>query len=976
MPAEPLAGRTILIMLRGIRTRLLGLVIATVVPFTALVGGGLWNQWRADQTQAVTSALIDARLLAARVDDQISELDNLLVGLSQAVSTSPDAVAANDTAFRHAKNELPDYIGSILLSSLSGKNIGTSFAPADKGRTFIGDRDYFKWILADPHGVKVGNPVVGRTTGTWVTTVARGIEDPDGRLAAVIGVGIQIEHFQAALQVHDLPKGAVVQIINESGTVILRNDSLDWVGRALSGNEVAALHAASNEAREAVLWPDHVKRITGSAAMVQVPWLVSVGLPSELVLANVVSRLEWGAAASMIALLVALGLALAFSARIIGPLRQLSVGASALAAGKLTHRTPVSTQDEVGALANTFNTMAASLEARHRELDQARAAASAEAIERARLEQMERQAKETLAAVIDASPAAIVCSDLDRHIVLWSRAAEQIFGYSAQETMGQRTRLIPPESVAESQALFERCLRGEAVRNVEVRRKRKDGSIVDIRLAATPMYDPDGTVWGVAWIYDDITARKKAERQLNQIAHYDQLTGLPNRVSLKSELTELLTADAFQRRHSVVLFDLDGFKDVNDTDGHSTGDRLLLEVAQRLNHAAANAGRVYRLGGDEFVVVIPDCGDLYRVTSLVEAMLRELVEPFEINEHVLHIGGSAGIAMAPQDGASVDELIANADLALYKAKSDGGHTYRMFVPVLRAQAQSRRGLQAELRRAFTENEFELYFQPQIRLSDDAVVGAEALLRWRHPERGVVGPGAFIQTLAESSIAAAVGRWIIRDACAKTAAWRDTGLSLNRISVNLFPSQCRDPALLVDIEEALLASGLPVDILELEISETFALNNDDAITPLQELHNRGVKLAFDDFGTGYASLSYLTKFPVSRIKIDRSFIAKVTDDAENAAIVRSLIAMAHNLELGIIAEGVETEAQARFLAEERCEEAQGFLYAKPLCAADFEAYLRQRRLAPYIAYARLKPPYSGITHLPRSHARGNRKGPKA
>jgi diguanylate cyclase (GGDEF)-like protein len=479
----------------------------------------------------------------------------------------------------------------------------------------------------------------------------------------------------------------------------------------------------------------------------------------------------------------------------------------------------------------------------------------------------------------------------------------------------------------------------------------------------------------VAWAYDDITGRKKAERQLNQIAHYDQLTGLPNRVSLKNELTNLLTADGGNRSHSIALFDLDGFKDVNDTDGHSTGDQLLVEVARRLNGVAGDAGRVYRLGGDEFVVVISDCGDPRRITELIESMLRQLAEPFEINEHVLHIGGSAGIAIAPQDGSSVDELIASADLALYKAKSDGGHTYRLFVPVLRARAQSRRGLQIELRRAFAENEFELYFQPQIRLADDAVVGAEALLRWRHPVRGVIGPGAFIQTLAESSIASAVGAWIIRDACAKTAAWRELGLSLNRISINLFPSQCRDSGLLLDVEGALQMSGLPADVLELEISETFALNNDDSIAPLQELHNRGIKLAFDDFGTGYASLSYLTKFPVSRIKIDRSFITKVTDDADNAAIVRSLIAMAHNLKLGIIAEGVETEAQARFLLEERCEEAQGFMYAKPLSAGDFESYLREQRLASHVALPRQKRSYGGVANLPRPFARTSRKGPR-
>jgi diguanylate cyclase (GGDEF)-like protein/PAS domain S-box-containing protein len=964
-------------MLRGIRTRLLGLVIATVVPFMALIGCGLWIQWRSDQVQAFRSALIEARLLAARVDDQIGDLDNLLVGLSQAVSINPDDMQANDAVLRRTKAEAPDYIGSLLLSAPDGRNIGTSFVPPEHGRTYIGDRDYFHWILAGRQGVIVGNPVRGRTTGNWVTSVARGLKGSDGRLAALLGVGIQVEHFQNVLQMHDLPAGSIVQIINESGTVILRDDGgSDWVGRDLSESEVAALHAASKDASASVLWPDHVERITGSAPMAQVPWLLSVGLPSEPVLSNVVSRLAWGTTASLLTLLVALGLASAFSGRIISPLRQLSEDASALAAGKLTHRTAVSTQDEVGALANSFNAMAASLEERHRELDLAREAASAEASERARLEQMERQAKETLAAVIDASPVAIVCSDLNRHIVVWSRAAEQIFGYAAEEMMGRRTLLVPPEATSESQALFERCLAGETIRDVEVRRRRKDGSIVDIELAATPMYDPDGKVWGVAWAYDDITSRKKAERQLNQIAHYDQLTGLPNRVSLKNELTSLLAADERHRTHSIALFDLDGFKDVNDTDGHSTGDQLLVEVARRLSDAAGDAGRVYRLGGDEFVIVIPDCGDPRRITALVESMLQKLAEPFEVNEHLHHIGGSAGIAISPQDGSSVDELAANADLALYKAKSDGGHTYRLFVPVLRAQARTRRGLQVELRRAFAENEFELFFQPQIRLADAAVVGAEALLRWRHPQRGVIGPGAFIETLAESSIASAVGAWVIRDACAKTAAWRAMGLSLNRISVNLFPTQCRELGLLPEVESALLMSGLPADILELEISETFALNNDDSIRPLQELHNAGIKLAFDDFGTGYASLSYLTKFPVSRIKIDRSFVAKVTDDTENAAIVRSLIAMAHNLKLGIIAEGVETQAQARFLLEERCEEAQGFLYAEPLSAGDFEAYLREQRLALHVTHPRQKQSYSGVANLPRPYARSSRKGPRA
>jgi EAL domain-containing protein (putative c-di-GMP-specific phosphodiesterase class I) len=267
------------------------------------------------------------------------------------------------------------------------------------------------------------------------------------------------------------------------------------------------------------------------------------------------------------------------------------------------------------------------------------------------------------------------------------------------------------------------------------------------------------------------------------------------------------------------------------------------------------------------------------------------------------------------------------------------------MPVMRADAQARRVLTSELRRAFNENEFELHFQPQIRLADNAVVGAEALLRWRHPERDVLAPSAFIDALTDSAVAASVGRWVLRKSCEQMAAWRAQGLPLARIGVNLFPTQAHGGTLVKDVEEALRASGLAPDALELEITENIALNYQDAIEPWKTLHDFGVELAFDDFGTGYASLSYLTRLPLARIKIDRSFIAKVSEAAENSAIVRSLIVMAHNLGLQVIAEGVETEAQASFLRNEHCDEAQGYLYAQPQAAVDFERYVRTRLSVP-------------------------------
>jgi diguanylate cyclase (GGDEF)-like protein/PAS domain S-box-containing protein len=910
-------------MLRGIRARLLGLILATVVPFTGLIAIGLWTQWRSDQAAATQRAIIEARLLAAQVDDHMGNLESLLAGLSKAVSTNPADRQANDVLLKQLKKELPKYISNVFLFALDGTNIGI----AEGAHFYGGDRSYFRKVLAGER-VAVGEVLRGRAIGHWVITVARRIEDNQGRLVGVLAAGTLLEHFQDALRTRDLPPGSVIRIVNEKGIVIAQSDNPNLIGRDLSAVEDVARHIAGREGSEITVWQDGVERITGSSTAHLVPWLVSVGLPKDIAFASVSARLRWSAAFSAVTLVVGFVIAWILAGRIVRPLRELGKDASVLAAGELSHRTVIRARDEVGLLGATFNKMASSLERRHEEAERA-------AVE-------VRQAKDTLAAVIDASPVAIICSDLNRRIVLWNRAAEQIFGYSAEEVVGEPTKLLPPGGAAQSQDLFLRALAGETVRDVQVKRRRKDGSLVDVRIAAAPMYDPDGTARGVAWAYEDITDRKQAEEQLQHLAHYDPLTGLPNRVTLQRQLATLLEAGG-RDGLSVALFDLDGFKDVNDTLGHSTGDLLLIQVGQRLSEVAGGRGQVCRLGGDEFVVIVPGCGDPRAIGEIVDAMLERLAEPFQVNDHILHIGGSAGIAIAPNDGVNGDELIANADLALYRAKSDGGRVHRFFLPVLRAQAQARRSLDLELRRAFAENEFELFYQPQIRLKDDMMIGAEALLRWRHPTRGILLPGAFVDTLSESSIALDVGRWILRSACERSAAWRAQGLPLARIAVNLFPAQLHDNSLLGDIESVLRESGLPAEALELEITENVALNNEDATAPLQELHEKGVKIAFDDFGTGYASLSYLTRFPLSRIKIDRSFVAMIDTDAEDAAIVRSLIAMAHNLGLGVIAEGVETETQAAFLIAEQCEEAQGFLYSKPLSVPDFEAYLETKRL---------------------------------
>ena len=547
----------------------------------------------------------------------------------------------------------------------------------------------------------------------------------------------------------------------------------------------------------------------------------------------------------------------------------------------------------------------------------------------------------------------ILVTDRQGILVRVSPISAATLGYAPEEMVGRSgTEFVHPDDLEATRREMQLARRGQHMRNFETRYIHKDGRAITLAWSGV-WSDPEQMHFFTG---RDVSERKIVEEKLRHLAHYDQLTGLPNRTSLRNDLEALIESSLGSNRRStsIAMFDLDGFKDVNDTLGHSTGDQLLQEVARRMFAMASGSARAYRLGGDEFVLTLPGCGDPREVAQLVDSVLKRLGEGFDINGHRLFIGASAGIAIAPADGSTVEELISNADLALYDAKSAGGHGYRLFLPVLRARAQARRELDTELRRACAENEFVLYFQPQIRMSDGAVVGAEALLRWRHPERGILGPGAFIDALAESPVVLEVGRWVLQTACKSAAAWRAQGLPPLRIGVNLFPAQFHGGTLLADVEGALQLSGLPADMLEIEITENIALGHDEAtLAPLLTLRAAGVKLAFDDFGTGYASLSYLARYPLSRIKIDQSFVRKIADQPtrEDTAIVRSIIIMAHNLGLEVIAEGVETAAQAAFLRNEKCEEVQGFLYAKPLPVFEFEEFVRSNRTS---AHRRVSP----------------------
>ena len=453
-------------------------------------------------------------------------------------------------------------------------------------------------------------------------------------------------------------------------------------------------------------------------------------------------------------------------------------------------------------------------------------------------------------------------------------------------------------------------------------------------------YGSDGNPLRMVGIIQDITARKQAEERLLQLAHFDALTGLPNRALFTDRINYALSMAQRGRAQLAVMFlDLDHFKNVNDNLGHRIGDALLIEVAKRLKSAMREEDTASRLGGDEFILVLPGT-DVNGAVHVAEKLLETVAQHCQIEQHELVITPSIGIAMYPDDGEDFDTLSKCADVAMYRAKRDGRNNYRFFTQEM--QVHSARTLQLEnaLRHALKRDQLYLHYQPQMSLQDGRIIGAEALLRWQHPEFGMVSPAEFIPIAESSGQILQIGEWVLRTAAHQMKSWMDSGLAPMIIGVNLSAVQFRHPNLPELVTQILDAMKLPPQYLELELTEGVAMDDPlGAIAVMDSLHERGIRMSIDDFGTGYSSLSYLKRFRVYKLKIDQSFVRDITDDPEDKAIVSAIISLANSLGLQTIAEGVETEGQLAFLREQGCNEVQGYYFSKPLPAEQFEAFVR-------------------------------------
>jgi diguanylate cyclase (GGDEF)-like protein/PAS domain S-box-containing protein len=541
---------------------------------------------------------------------------------------------------------------------------------------------------------------------------------------------------------------------------------------------------------------------------------------------------------------------------------------------------------------------------------------------------------------------AMLVLDADHHVLALNRAFTELSGLQTGDIAGKpapglfemseaRTEARNDGSSLPSQRDVWQLSSENGHWEGELAVTRRDGQTAPVWVSLTAIRDHAGAVNSFVAVLTDITEHKALEERTRHQAEHDALTGLPNRVLFIDRLQQALAKERRQHgRFALMFLDLDNFKSINDTHGHHAGDAVLQQVALRLRHCVRAVDTVSRLGGDEFVVLLADAGGVDPAAHVAASIMRALGLPMHAGGQELNLTVSIGIAICPGDGTDVDSLLRHADAAMYHAKQNGRGAFHFFSPAMNAHVMARAQLESQLHTALAQSEFVLDYQPEIDLASGQAVAAEALIRWRHPQRGLLLPREFLEVAEGCGLLVPIGHWVLQEACRQARVWRDGGLPMT-VAVNLSAGQFIDPELLNVVDAALAGAGLPADSLELEVTEAVIMRGDVATgATIAALARRGVCLAVDGFGTGSSSLSGLQRFPLSKLKIDRSFIDDIDSDPNHTGMIPAIIAVARSLKLKVLAEGVETDEQLRFLAEHGCDEYQGYLAALPAPAPDF------------------------------------------
>jgi diguanylate cyclase (GGDEF)-like protein/PAS domain S-box-containing protein len=846
---------------------------------------------------AATSTLELAETYEAQVMRALREIDQSLRFVKFAYEANRGRI---DLADLKAKGLLPpDLIFTVSVANARGDIVAST-------RTFdmksAADQEFFR-SLQKSQVVAVSRPLPTRAAGEWKLHFSRRLDGAGGAFAGAVIVSVPATYFVSGYETAKLGNSGVLAILGRDGIFRVRRtgESLyygDRTSYALAVPPDADIAPAVTLNR----W-DNVRRYTSARELFDFPLAIVVGLSEveQLAAANErVTTYLWRAAGGSLLLILFLA------------------GLGTLS-WQLSH------------------TRVKAYRALKDEIDIRRVAETA-------LNLRNRAIESSVNAIF-----IIDCSQPDFPIDYANPAFESITGYTAAEALGRSMEfLLGAEHDQPGMREIHHALREKREGHAVLRNFRKDGRPFWNEFYIAPVRGERGEVTHYVGVMNDVTEAKTYEEQLAHQANFDALTGLANRNLLQDRLQQAI---ASARRSggavATVCLDLDNFKLINDSLGHDVGDELLRILSGRLKGCVRESDTVARLGGDEFVLVLPTKGDAASVetdvTALVGKLLTQVSHPLALGERPVRPTCSLGISMFPQDGDDAATLLKNADAAMYRAKELGRNRFQFFTADVNERIRRRLELESSLRLALEREEFELLYQPQVGLRDGSIVGCEALVRWRHPERGLIGPSEFIGYAEESGLIVPLGDWVLRHACAQNKAWQAAGLRPIPVAVNMSARQCEQDDVDRAVAQALEASGLAPKYLELEITESISMANPEQSVPLmRRLKDTGVGLSIDDFGTGFSNLSYLKRFPVDRLKIDLSFVREITTDPGSLAISEAIITMSHSLNLEVVAEGVETLAQLELLGERDCDLIQGYYFSPPVTADAFAALLREGR----------------------------------
>ena len=734
---------------------------------------------------------------------------------------------------------------------------------------------------------------------------------------------IPLDRFNQAIENVELGDDGFAVIVDDRGNILHAPDA-SWLGMALNNTDtdIVLLGALSSS--------DHVMgryRILGSDSVImreQIPdlgWNVFVAIPVETYFSPIRDLTRTMLMVGLIALVVGVFIAYLFSRNLARPIKLLTkVTGEISVQGKLSERVSWQSKDELGQLASSFNNMLDQLSGTQNELINAR-----------------HEVEDIISSMADC----LMVVDRDGFIVKVNEATTCQLGYDEQELIGIHiSKMIAEEDTVFRRMLSSDLLKQDMIKNIETTLLRKNERAIPVVFSGSVMQDQSGCKRGVVFVAKDITERKRAEEHLNYLANHDSLTDLPNRMLFLDRLSQVIPRLPWRDRYLGILFlDLDRFKTINDTLGHDIGDLLLKGVAERLTACVRDGDTVARLGGDEFVIMLNDVAKKTDVVQVAKNIIKTLSVPFDLAGEEFVATTSIGISLFPFDGDDPHVLLKNADTAMYRAKEAGRNNFKLYSSDMNEKAAQNLKLETAIRHGLERQEFTLYYQPQVSLVSGKITGVEALVRWQHPEEGLIAPFEFLPVAEDTGLIVPMGEHVLYQACRQGVLWQQAGISVS-VAVNISERQFKHVNLPKLVSRVLVETGLSPELLDLELTEGILMDQvEQAVETLETLKAMGVSLSLDDFGTGYSSLSYLKRFSLDTLKVDRSFVMDIPKDEDDMAITRAVVEMGRSLGLKVIAEGVEDEAQLKFLRKIGCELIQGFYFSKPVCADEISRMLK-------------------------------------